>query len=291
MWVALAFVLFIVSFLIVEYQRFNVIFHKMIMLKKEYKHYIVAYKKIIGDYHKMRERIDLQPDEVEKNFCNTDNFCSVNRDPHYLKEGALKFGRDNHIEAMIGPIYENQWITREDQPTPYMSTTPKRRIRSRRSNGLYRKMRPLKSDVTIQPFEGQFLWPIDRSQFWVSSKFGPRRKGDGTWGYHYGIDMAAPKRTPVKPARDGIVVEASYSAKGYGKTIVIAHDKRFKTRYAHLDQIYVKLGQKVHAEKDIIGCVGYTGNVIGKKGSRSASHLHFEVKEHGRHIDPLYVLV
>ena len=53
-------------------------------------------------------------------------------------------------------------------------------------------------------------WPIDRSQFWLSSKFGPRKKkNDKAWGFHHGIDLAAFKGTAVHAAAKGIVIETS----------------------------------------------------------------------------------
>lgn len=132
--------------------------------------------------------------------------------------------------------------------------------------------------------------PIERSQFWLSSRFGPRKKRDGSWGYHYGIDMASAKGTPVGAAASGVVIEASYSKKGYGKTIVIRHkDGIHQARYAHLDEIFVRVGQEVKVRQRI-GLVGATGFVRGENGNKNASHLHFEVKKQGKHIDPFSIL-
>ncbi|MFC1843160.1 M23 family metallopeptidase [Candidatus Dependentiae bacterium] len=127
-------------------------------------------------------------------------------------------------------------------------------------------------------------WPIERSRFWISSLYGPRKKRSGAWGFHYGVDMAALKGTPVCAAYTGIVLEARY-ASGYGNTIVVAHSRKYKTRYAHLSKILVKVGQKVRRGK-IIGRVGDTGYVRSSKG-RDASHLHFELIEFGKKINPL----
>lgn len=131
-----------------------------------------------------------------------------------------------------------------------------------------------------------FKWPIDRSSFWLSSFFG-QRKHNGRWKFHRGIDMAAAKGTPVIAAADGVVVEARY-AQGYGKTIVIAHNAKYKTRYAHLNSVLVRVGQKVErAER--IGRVGATGFVRSKRGG-DASHLHFEVYVFGKQVNPMYFL-
>jgi len=96
--------------------------------------------------------------------------------------------------------------------------------------------------------------------------------------------MASLKGTPVCAAYTGIVVEARY-AKGYGNTIVIAHSRKYRTRYAHLSKILVKVGQKVKRGA-MIGRVGDTGYVRSSNG-KDASHLHFELIEFGKKINPL----
>lgn len=131
-----------------------------------------------------------------------------------------------------------------------------------------------------------FIWPIKPSNFWLSSLFGPRKKVNGSLGFHYGIDMAAMKGTPVKAAQNGVVIDACY-ASGYGNTIVIKHDQIFRSRYAHLHTIRVHVGQKVKKGMRI-GTVGETG-FIRKKG-KDGSHLHFEVYENGKKINPLHYL-
>jgi len=104
--------------------------------------------------------------------------------------------------------------------------------------------------------------------------------------FHYGLDMAALKGTPVKAAANGKVVEAG-NGNGYGNTILLLHNKFFKTRYAHLNRIRVKSGQNVKRGQ-IIGTVGATGNV--RANGTDASHLHFEVHYKNKQVNPLYYL-
>lgn len=155
------------------------------------------------------------------------------------------------------------------------------------------------SCVTIKPATAQaawmqlqreplFSWPVQPADFWISSLFGPRRKPSGVWGFHAGIDMAAPRGTPVFAAASGIIVEAAYSP-GYGNYIMIAHNRKFKTRYAHLDKILVRVGQKVSSD-DCIGRVGATGFVRKSRRGGSAAHLHFEVYMKGKAVNPFYFL-
>ncbi len=63
------------------------------------------------------------------------------------------------------------------------------------------------------------------------------RKIKGKWKFHTGLDMAAVKGTPVLAAGAGIVTQALYQP-GYGNTLIITHNKKFKTRYAHLAKFW-----------------------------------------------------
>ena len=95
---------------------------------------------------------------------------------------------------------------------------------------------------------------------------------------HTGLDLSAPKGTPVKAWKDGDVVKAKSSG-GYGKLIVVRHTDGSETYYAHLRGFNVKKGDKVDAG-DQIGEVGSTGMSTGP-------HLHFEVRVGGQAINPL----
>lgn len=133
-----------------------------------------------------------------------------------------------------------------------------------------------------------FIWPVNRTSFWLSSVFGPRKNPDGKWGFHTGIDLAAIKGTPIYAAGSGKILEAMY-LNGYGNTILIEHDSKFRTRYAHLDEILVRKNQKVK-KSDLIGRVGSTGIVRKSKKNGDASHLHFEIYVYGKHVNPFYFL-
>lgn len=130
-----------------------------------------------------------------------------------------------------------------------------------------------------------FDWPVDLCDFWVSSLFGPRTH-KGVTRAHEGVDLAAVKGTAVKAAATGVVTRADKTVPGYGTLVEIEHGKGFKTRYGHLDEILVRVGDKV-ALGDLIGTVGATGNVRGKK---DPSHLHFEIVHHGTKVNPLKYL-
>ena len=131
-----------------------------------------------------------------------------------------------------------------------------------------------------------FHWPIDLSKFWLSSLYGPRKLRNGTVSFHHAIDMAALKGTPVQAAAAGRVVLADFVS-GYGNCILIEHNSRYKSRYAHLDSIQVSVGQVVQSGQTI-GTVGDTGYV--RKTGRDASHLHFEIYQDNQRKNPLIFL-
>ncbi len=98
---------------------------------------------------------------------------------------------------------------------------------------------------------------------------------------HTGIDIGAPTGTPVVCARAGRVVSAGYES-GYGKTVRIDHGGGLATVYSHMSTYSVKVGQ-VLSPGDLIGSVGSTGFSTGP-------HLLFEIRVHGRPLDPLKYL-
>ena len=103
----------------------------------------------------------------------------------------------------------------------------------------------------------------------VTSRFGSR------WGKnHKGLDIGAPKGTPIKAAASGTVITASSGYNGgYGNYIVISHGNGIQTAYGHCNSISVSVGQKV-SQGQVIGTVGNTGRSTG-------NHLHLEIRVNG----------
>ncbi len=112
----------------------------------------------------------------------------------------------------------------------------------------------------------------------LTSAFGMRKSPfTGKKSYHKGIDLAAPKGSPVYACTGGQVIETGYS-RIYGYFVIIRHTDGRESLYGHLSAISARLYQKVNS-----------GTVIGKVGSTGLStgpHLHFEIREHGKPKDP-----
>ena len=96
--------------------------------------------------------------------------------------------------------------------------------------------------------------------------------------HHEGIDLACPEGTPIRAADDGVVL-FSGEQRGYGKLILVAHDRDLVTVYAHNARNLVSQGDKVSRGEEIAR-VGRTGNATGP-------HLHFEVRIATQPRDPL----
>jgi len=99
------------------------------------------------------------------------------------------------------------------------------------------------------------------------------------WKMHEGIDLTAPRGTPIFATADGVVLQASPTTGGYGNKILIDHGFGYRTLYGHCCKINVEKGQKVK-RGDIIGTVGSTG-------LSTTPHLHYEVHIHGKKVNPI----
>lgn len=133
--------------------------------------------------------------------------------------------------------------------------------------------RPRAVAVARGYIQRQFVWPAVGE---ITSPFGYR------WGRHHaGIDIAAEEGAPVRAARAGRTVSAGWQG-GYGYAVLLDHGQGLTTLYAHLDGFAVSSGQHVAAGQ-AVGYVGDTGYSFG-------AHLHFEVRQEGKAVNPLQFL-
>ena len=112
----------------------------------------------------------------------------------------------------------------------------------------------------------------------LSSGFGVRSDPFlGRPAMHTGLDFRGSTGDPVRATATGTVETAGWNG-GYGKMVEIDHGNGFSTRYGHLSEIDVKVGQTVKIGQ-IIGRVGSTGRSTGP-------HLHYETRIDGDAVDP-----
>lgn len=108
----------------------------------------------------------------------------------------------------------------------------------------------------------------------VISGFGP--KGGGL--HNDGLNIAAPRGTPVLAAENGIVVYAGSELRGFGNLLLVNHADGWMTAYAHNEALLVKRGDIVRRGQAIAR--------VGSTGSVDTPQLHFEVRRNSRPVDP-----
>ena len=191
---------------------------------------------------------------------------------NYLEDKNLKYLLSNaSLSAEFSLRYQNQ-------------LEPLKVNHKKRARPVFTKRKKQNSYYKVDKL---LALPIELDKFWISSYFGPRRIGKSKeMSFHFGLDMAAMKGTKVFASESGKITVAGYLP-GFGNNIIINHANNLKTRYAHLNSIFVRAGQHV-SRGQLIGTVGDSG-CVRKKG-HDASHLHFELYNNGRRVNPLAYL-
>lgn len=116
-----------------------------------------------------------------------------------------------------------------------------------------------------------YMFPV--TNWNVTSNFGYR------WGrLHAGTDVGVPIGTTVRASRGGQVITAGWLG-GYGNCVIIDHGDGVATRYGHLSEVTVSVGQYVDQGQQIA--------LSGNTGRSTGPHLHFEIRINGEAVDPL----
>lgn len=115
--------------------------------------------------------------------------------------------------------------------------------------------------------------PVSHPDRWICSLFGPRGRH-----MHNGLDIKAPRRSPVVATAHGVVVKAGW-VRGYGRLVVLGHGGGVQTLYAHLSKALVKEGEGVTRGQEI--------GTVGSTGRSTCAHVHYEVRINGEPVDPI----
>jgi murein DD-endopeptidase MepM/ murein hydrolase activator NlpD len=116
------------------------------------------------------------------------------------------------------------------------------------------------------------------SHGYITSGFGRRADPFGGGGeYHRGIDFHARMGDPVLSVADGVVSYAGVRS-GYGNVVEVDHGNGYVTRYAHNSRLLVRVGDLVHSGQQLARA--------GSSGRSTGAHVHFEVWDHGKVVDP-----
>ena len=161
---------------------------------------------------------------------------------------------------------------------------------ARRSDGLLAALRVAEIELGHRAEAAEHLrsyeralpsgWPME--SYVLTSGFGWRRSPfTRRWKFHSGLDLAAPKGTPILSPGRGTVVTADWQS-GYGRVLEVDHGFGIMTRYAHNARLFVAEGEAVERGQPI-ATVGMTGDTTGP-------HLHYEIHVDGVPVDPLEYL-
>ena len=122
------------------------------------------------------------------------------------------------------------------------------------------------------------IHPSDREKSRLSSRYGYRRDPiNHKYNFHDGNDFSAKTGVSVYATADGVVKRSRYWGT-YGNYIEIDHGYGYRTIYGHLSKRKVKLGDRIIRGQKI--------GEIGNTGKSTAPHLHYEIKHHGKNVDP-----
>ena len=122
--------------------------------------------------------------------------------------------------------------------------------------------------------KGFFSWPLKGT---ISSRYGIRKNQK-----HDGIDIAAQKGSAIYAAASGKVIFSGWGPTGYGKMVIIKHNEKWVSVYAHNSKNLVKKNHRVK-KGEKIALVGATGRATGP-------HLHFELRDKREPVNPLNYL-
>ncbi len=141
------------------------------------------------------------------------------------------------------------------------------------------RKRPKKRNISVKgkkrpPIKNFLRWPVKGT---LTSTFG-KRKGRR----HEGIDIGAPKGTPIVAAADGTVMFSDWGPTGYGLMVIIKHKNHLTTVYAHNSKNWVRKGARVKKGQRIAS--------VGSTGRSTGPHLHFEVRNDTHPRNPLKYL-
>ena len=194
--------------------------------------------------------------------------------PSTIRQGGV--GGHNKYEEMLQNNLENENLIVGTYET--IDQLKKRLYIQTKS---YDELQSMLKEKEVMWASRPAIQPINNAELVrISSGFNPRRFHPILKKVkpHKGTDFTAPRGTPVYATGDGIVTSAYYSG-SYGKVIFLNHGYGYQTRYAHLSDFNIKVGQHVK-RGEVIGFVGNTGR-------SQAPHLHYEVLYNYRHTDPI----
>jgi len=183
-------------------------------------------------------------------------------------------------EKIIKKVFKRKYKIQRIDGLDESKVTPPEEVykRIKEENNRIGEARAINSDLVF--FKDKFIMPVEGI---TTGVYGSQRilNGKPKWP-HYGLDFAQDEGAPVKAMINGTVTLAEPDLYYTGGTLIFDHGHGISTLYMHLNEIFVKKGQKVK-QGEVIGTVGSTGRATG-------AHLDVRLNWFGVRLDPATVL-
>ncbi len=181
-----------------------------------------------------------------------------------IRKDKIYYGNDIFLPGATVPVNDNYINDAVNEPREKINRTAslKRPVKKKSNNNIM-----------------AFSWPVKGR---ITSSFGKRVDPFTKMKkFHCGIDISCNEGTPIKASFDGKVIFSGWKD-GYGKVVVLKHEKGYITVYAHNSENLVDTGDDVSRGK-VIAYSGMTGAVTG-------AHLHYEIRKYLAPLDPMKML-
>ena len=204
--------------------------------------------------------------KTKLNSGNYINIPNVSFKKDVVQTKATKTVKSTPKAVKKGAFSRKKVSLKKVTPTKQTNTKTASKAQQKQKKRLARKQ-ALKTPKS----SGRFIYPVRGK---IVSNFGKKGKGVR----NDGINIGAKKGVSVVSADNGVVAYVGSGLKAFGNMVLIKHDKKFVTVYAHLDRVNVRVGDKVN-QKQIIGTIGNTGKVKNPQ-------LHFQIRKKRQILNP-----
>lgn len=239
---------------------------------------------------------DVIPSDIQVISPDSGLLGSPRRSGEFLEctmifEPGLKIGQAVEVRSYTLPflnnIYKITGLTHNGVISPVESGKLTTTVQFWLGQQAFTEMKKAETTYAGTETEGQWSKPVSGV---ISSKFGERYHPILKRNiFHSGIDIAANQGTPVIAPANGRVRLANYYD-GYGNHVELDHGiingKRVTSMYGHLESWAISNGQQVYKGQTVLGYVGSTGKYANGQSSSKGPHLHFEIKEDGKAVNP-----
>ena len=211
----------------------------------------------------------------EKLFPRKDGWFVVGIGRNDTEDLVFEAKKDGKTLKKILSVSKRKWNIQRVNGVPQNTVTPNKEEQNRiqRENKITEKARQKTVDMElplcfIKPAKGK-----------ITGIYGSQRILNGTpANMHNALDIANKKGTIIRAPADGIVLLSYDTMLVSGKTLILGHGQNLTTSYIHMDNLFVKTGQKVKKGEQL-GTIGSTGRATGP-------HLHWTVMWKDKRVDP-----